>query len=202
MTLVVAEPLLLAHLEAGTLTIVRSPVDLLRLIPEAVSHAHTELAHTSFTLTPHLKVSSLPIADGEACGSRACVVVGDARLRRVVLDQLIENALKFTSPGEDIEIAVHPVTQAKDSATKSEPMQIVEVIIQNTGISIPPEHLERIFEHFHQADSSLTREVGGLGLGLAICKRIVVLHGGVLLASSDEHGSTFTVRLPAPRETL
>lgn len=65
-------------------------------------------------------------------------------------------------------------------------------------MGIPEEHLERIFERFHRVDTRLTREVGGLGLGLAICQRIVERHGGVIWAESRPgEGSSFHVQLPA-----
>jgi signal transduction histidine kinase len=69
-------------------------------------------------------------------------------------------------------------------------------------MGIPQEHLERIFERFHRVDTRLTREVGGLGLGLAVCQRIVELHGGIIWAESTPRaGSSFHVQLPAGDDT-
>jgi len=74
---------------------------------------------------------------------------------------------------------------------------MMEMCVRDHGIGIPPEQLERIFENFHRLDTRLTREVNGLGLGLAICKRIVELHGGTIWAESQVGvGSSFHVRLP------
>jgi len=75
---------------------------------------------------------------------------------------------------------------------------MLEMLICDTGIGIPDEHLERIFDRFHRVDTRLTREVNGLGLGLAICKRIVELHNGLIWAenSSNGKGSVFHMRLP------
>jgi signal transduction histidine kinase len=74
---------------------------------------------------------------------------------------------------------------------------MMEMCVRDHGIGIPPEQLERIFENFHRLDTRLTREVNGLGLGLAICKRIVELHGGTIWAESQVGmGSTFHVLLP------
>jgi two-component system phosphate regulon sensor histidine kinase PhoR len=70
--------------------------------------------------------------------------------------------------------------------------------VRDKGIGIPPNHLERIFERFHRVDTRLIREVNGLGLGLAICKRIVELHHGTIWAESTPgEGSTFHIFLPA-----
>ena len=80
---------------------------------------------------------------------------------------------------------------------------MVEICVRDHGIGIPPAHLERIFDRFHRVDTRLTREVNGLGLGLAICKRIVELHGGVIWAESEVgKGSAFHVWLPMDGRTL
>src|SRR5690606_32388688 len=75
----------------------------------------------------------------------------------------------------------------------------VVVTVSDTGIGIPAEALPKIFDMFSQVDRSLERSTGGLGIGLALVKGLVEMHGGVVLAASDGpgEGSTFTVRLPA-----
>ncbi len=74
---------------------------------------------------------------------------------------------------------------------------MVEISVRDHGIGIPRAHLGRIFDRFHRVDTRLTREVNGMGLGLAICKRIVELHGETIWAESDiGAGSTFHVWLP------
>ncbi len=100
-----------------------------------------------------------------------------------VFVNLIGNALKFTEKGEihiQVRLAAgHP-----------------EIRVSDTGIGIPSEELDRIFDKFHQVDSGLTREVGGTGLGLAICRGIVEGHGGSIRAESEVgHGSTFVIGL-------
>jgi signal transduction histidine kinase len=70
-------------------------------------------------------------------------------------------------------------------------------VVEDEGPGIPPEFLPHLFERFRQADASLTREHGGLGLGLAIAQHIVTLHGGEIAAGNRPvRGATFTVRLP------
>src|SRR5262249_11721478 len=73
----------------------------------------------------------------------------------------------------------------------------VEIIVQDQGSGIPTEQVDRVFDRFHRVDTRLTREADGLGLGLAICKRIVELHGGQIWAESTTGaGSAFHVLLP------
>jgi signal transduction histidine kinase len=76
--------------------------------------------------------------------------------------------------------------------------QMLEMLVCDTGMGIPVEHLERIFDRFHRVDTRLTREVHGLGLGLAICKGIVEMHDGMIWAEngSNGKGSVFHVRFP------
>jgi len=72
----------------------------------------------------------------------------------------------------------------------------VEVRVSDTGIGIPPEDLNRVFDRFYQVDSTLTREAGGTGLGLAICKGIIEAHNGEIWAESEPgRGSTFIFTL-------
>ena len=73
----------------------------------------------------------------------------------------------------------------------------VEIVLQNHGKTIPPEKLSRIFEQFYRVDSSRSSKTGGAGLGLAISKEIITLHGGDIQAQSKDESITFTVRLPA-----
>jgi PAS domain S-box-containing protein len=107
------------------------------------------------------------------------------RLRQVVWN-LLSNAIKFTPKGGQVQIGLERVNSS------------VEVIVSDTGIGISPEFLPYLFERFRQADSATTRQHGGLGLGLAIVRNLVELHGGTVYASSPgvAQGATFRVRLP------
>ncbi len=108
-----------------------------------------------------------------------------ARLQQVVLN-LLTNAIKFTPNGGRIEVKLLRVgTEA-------------QIIVTDNGKGISPEFLKSIFDYFRQEDSSITRKFGGLGLGLAIVRQIVELHGGTVKAESPglEQGATFTVTLP------
>jgi signal transduction histidine kinase len=107
-----------------------------------------------------------------------------------VLLNLVVNALKFTEPGGAIEVEV----DVADSWWT--------LSVHDTGIGIPSEALDRIFERFYQVDSSSTRQHGGSGLGLAIAKEVVALHGGAIRVESQLGvGSRFTVTLPVAPES-
>nr|WP_238360918.1 ATP-binding protein [Iningainema tapete] len=115
-------------------------------------------------------------------------ISGDTdRLQQVVWN-LLSNAIKFTPQGGRVEVRLARI----DSC--------VEITVTDTGIGIKPEILPYIFERFRQADSSSTRSHGGLGLGLAIVRHLVELHGGTVHAQSpgEGQGATFTIKLPLP----
>jgi PAS domain S-box-containing protein len=113
-------------------------------------------------------------------------ITGDPdRIRQVVLN-LLANALKFTPQGGSIEVRLE--------RTQSQ----VELKLSDTGVGISAEFLPHVFARFRQADSSVTRTHGGLGLGLSIVRHLVELHGGTVHAASpgEGQGATFTVKLP------
>ncbi|MBD2089273.1 response regulator [Microcoleus sp. FACHB-1515] len=113
-------------------------------------------------------------------------VKGDvARLQQVVWN-LVSNAVKFTPPKGKITVTL---TQVGSDA---------QIQVIDTGKGIHPDFLPYVFEHFRQEDGATTRKFGGLGLGLAIARQIVELHGGTIQAESagEDQGATFTVKLP------
>ncbi|GAC1350504.1 MAG: hypothetical protein NVSMB27_33630 [Ktedonobacteraceae bacterium] len=145
------------------------------------------------------------------------VIQADRLRLREVLDNLLENALTYSTEGGEIEVILRPVVAAgamgqrhnssgNDVYNGKEPapmvplpeqQQMIEMCVRDYGTGIPHEQLGRIFDRFHRVDTRLTREVSGLGLGLAICKRIVELHKGVIWAESEPgKGSAFHVWLP------
>ncbi|HJQ79587.1 MAG TPA: chemotaxis protein CheB [Lacipirellulaceae bacterium] len=108
------------------------------------------------------------------------------RLRQVV-GNLLNNAIKFTPSGGRIDVKL------------SRHDKWLELVVKDTGRGIEPDFLPRVFTAFSQAESSTTRSFGGLGLGLAISKELVELHGGTIHAESEgpDYGATFVVRLPS-----
>jgi signal transduction histidine kinase len=112
-------------------------------------------------------------------------VVGDPDALQLLYLHLLDNAIKFSPEGGRV------CVRLRDAGP------VVQVEVSDTGIGIPPEYHERIFERFYQVDSSTTRAFGGAGLGLAISKRIVEAHGGrISVQSTPGQGSTFAFVLP------
>ncbi|MDA0283978.1 MAG: ATP-binding protein, partial [Planctomycetota bacterium] len=124
------------------------------------------------------------------------------RLRQLLLN-LIGNAVKFTSQGSvqihaQLERSDHSLLPISHTIEPIETALNLRIDVIDTGIGIAPDRLDRIFEPFSQADTSITRRYGGTGLGLAISQRIAAALGGALKARSrDGAGSTFTVRIAA-----
>jgi CheY-like chemotaxis protein len=114
------------------------------------------------------------------------VVAGDINRLQQVIWNLLSNAAKFTPKGGRVQVVLERVNSH------------IEVSVIDTGAGIKPEFLPHVFERFQQADSSSTRGHGGLGLGLAIVRHLVELHGGSVRAKSpgEGKGSTFIVSLP------
>ncbi|HEV8610088.1 MAG TPA: response regulator [Thermoanaerobaculia bacterium] len=114
-------------------------------------------------------------------------LIGDPDRLQQVFWNLISNAIKFTPPRGRVEVRLSRIGSQ------------FEIRVTDTGRGIRPEFLPSVFERFRQADSTTTRAHGGLGIGLAIVRHLVELHGGSVSASSDgeDRGATFSVRLPA-----
>jgi signal transduction histidine kinase len=105
------------------------------------------------------------------------------RMERALVN-LVSNALKFTEPGGHVRVRM----DASDNE--------VQISVKDNGIGIPEDELDRVFERFSQADGSVTRRYGGTGIGLALAKEIVELHGGrISIESKEGEGSEFTVHL-------
>ncbi|MBD0347477.1 MAG: PAS domain S-box protein, partial [Coleofasciculus sp. Co-bin14] len=119
-------------------------------------------------------------------------VLGDSGRLQQVIWNLLSNAVKFTPEGGKIDIQLERIdTQA-------------QITVSDTGKGISPEFLPHVFEYFRQADSTTTRKFGGLGLGLAIVRHLIELHGGTIWAESlgEGQGAIFTARLPLIKKEL
>ncbi|WP_370569764.1 PAS domain S-box protein [Sphaerospermopsis sp. LEGE 00249] len=114
------------------------------------------------------------------------VVIGDANRLQQIVWNLLSNAVKFTPKGGKVEVKIQRIKSR------------VQIQVSDNGAGIATEFLPHVFERFCQADSSTTRSHGGLGLGLAIVRHLVELHGGTVFATSPglEQGATFIVNLP------
>ncbi len=157
----------------GKLSLNVSPVDLVTTIQAAMETvrlaAQTKLIQIQTMLEPNV---------GQ--------VLGDSSRLQQVIWNLLSNAVKFTDVGGRVDIRLQRVGSC------------AQITVSDTGKGIHPDFLPHVFEYFRQADAATTRKFGGLGLGLAIVRHLVELHGGTVLAQSpgEAQGATFTVRLP------
>ncbi len=165
-----------SKIEAGKLTLEEIPFDLRELVEQTVKSLRVDAQ--SKGLTVNWKVDP-------AVPAR---LTGDPTRLRQILNNLVSNAIKFTERGQvDVEIKLV-------SATDGE--VFLHIAVRDTGIGIPPEKMEEIFEPFTQADGSTTRRFGGTGLGLSIASRLARMMGGRIWVESEVgKGSTFHVAL-------
>ncbi len=169
----VSDLLDVSRIITGGLRLDRRPVDLESIVGAALDAIRPAAEARQIVLR-----STLPPA--------GLVTVGDpARLQQIVWN-LLSNAVKFTPPGGRVDIDL------SDSDGR------IRLQVRDTGMGIAREFLPHVFERFRQADGSAARLHGGLGLGLAIVRHLVELHGGEVRAESggEDRGATFTVELP------
>jgi signal transduction histidine kinase len=163
----------ISRLLQGELLLNQGSVDLCAVIEAAIQTVQLAAKAKMIQLNSHLDA---------AVGQ----VSGDCDRLQQLVENLLSNAIKFTPEGGQVEMRLQ---QQQGKAT---------IQVSDTGQGIRAEALPYIFDDFRQADSSNTRKHGGLGLGLAIVRRIVELHGGTIRADSpgEGQGATFTVTLP------
>lgn len=162
----------LQRLKAGRLAIGREAVDLAPIIADVIAAVEPSAAGRRVELAA---APSLP------------PVLGDPRRLRQIVQNLLDNALKYSANGS--RVVVRLATRRGN----------VELRVEDEGIGIPADQLTRVFDRFHRVDNSLTRAIGGTGIGLAVVRELVEAHGGRVWAESagPGHGSTFVVSLPA-----
>jgi len=163
----------ISRIVTGKLRIQVRPVDLAEIIDAAIEVVRPAAAAKQIALTTEIAV-------------RPAMTSGDPDRLQQVAWNLISNAVKFTTPGGAVRIRL----------TRNAGYRIV---VTDTGKGIDSRFLPHVFDAFRQADGTTTREHGGLGLGMAIARELVELHGGTIKARSDGdgHGSTFQVDLPS-----
>jgi len=175
---------LTAILEAENDALQQTPIDLAALIQTRLAYFEAQAEQAQLSLQVEF-TPGLPLAWGNA-----------PQLRRV-LDNLMDNAFKFTPAGGSVTVRLRPGDSANPDEGQPVPKDLV-LEVSDTGIGIPPDQLERVFDRFYQVDGSTTRRYGGTGLGLALVKGLVKAHGGqVGVQSQPGAGSTFRVTLPA-----
>jgi PAS domain S-box-containing protein len=167
----------------GKLNLKACPVNLTEVVNAAINTVAVAAQAKGITIhvSQHFEESDRP--------SSPIQVIGDSDRLQQVFWNLLSNAIKFTPHDGRIDVKLSIVSNENSTA---------QIQISDNGIGITPEFLPRVFDHFRQADGSTTRKYGGLGLGLAIVRRLVELHGGSVNVESDGkgQGSTFIVRLP------
>jgi len=163
----------LSRMMTGKVRLDLHQVSLLSVVQAAVDSARPAAAAKDIRLQALLDSAPARVsADG-------------GRLQQVFWN-LLSNAIKFTPKGGQVQIVLQRVNSH------------IELSVSDTGIGIPASFLPHVFDRFYQGDSSTSRTFGGLGLGLAISKQLVELHGGTIKVASlgENQGSTFVVELP------
>jgi signal transduction histidine kinase/DNA-binding response OmpR family regulator len=166
-----------SRLEAGRVQASYQPTDLASFTSEIASAFDSAMDNAGLRFS----VACQPLAEP--------VYVDRDMWEKIVLN-LLSNALKFTFEGE-VDLTLKPVDG------------VVELRVRNTGVGIPEEHRERMFERFHRIEGTAARTYEGTGIGLALVQELVKLHGGsVRVESAVGAGSTFTVTIPRGKEHL
>jgi signal transduction histidine kinase len=175
---IINEILDFSKIEHGRIELEHTPLDLHRTLREAIEIAAPPALPPGLALRHEID-PDLPAR-----------ILGDPFRLRQILVNLIANAVKFTERGEVV------ITATRLPPEHPAPARL-RISVRDTGIGIPADRHDRLFQAFSQIDASTTRCFGGTGLGLAITHRLVSLHGGdIRVASSPGHGSDFIVELP------
>jgi len=182
LTRLVDDLLDVSRITQGKIALHREPIAIADAVGEAADAVRPAIEARGLRLTVRLP-------------ERGPIVQADAVRLAQVFENLLSNASKYTDPGGEIEVAVDEV-DADGGA--------VRVHVRDTGIGLPPDQLERVFELFTQVDGSRDRAQGGLGIGLSLVRQLVALHGGTVTASSDGigRGACFVVTLPRARAEI
>ncbi len=175
----------LLHLINDVLDMAKIESGRMNLHPETF-RVHTVLEEVTSITSTLANEKNLSLVIDKDSNQDIEIYADNTRLRQVMIN-LVNNSIKFTEKGE-ISLSVKSIDGGR-----------VQVTVKDTGIGIPPDKLDAIFQEFTQVDTSTTRKAGGTGLGLPISRRLVEMHGGRLMAFStgiEGEGSTFFVELP------
>ncbi len=172
-----------SKIESGKMELEKAPFELALCVEEALDLFAPTAAAKRLEIGYHVEPDVPPW------------IVGDVTRLRQIIVNLVNNAIKFT-PSGSIAIQVRRIPlDASMRATPSGRMRL-EITVQDTGIGIPPDRIDRLFKAFSQVDSSTTRKYGGTGLGLAICQRLCqLMNGDIRVESQPGQGSQFTVAI-------
>ncbi len=175
---IVESLLIFVRLDQGEVALSREAVDLTLLLHKVVESFHAKANERKLRLS---------VETAEALPK----VLADPQELQTALTHLVDNAIKFTLAGGQVTVAARP-TMEPDGRLAA------EISVRDTGIGVPRELHDKVFERFYQVDGSLTRKHGGVGIGLAVVKQIIEAHGSLIaLESEPGKGSTFRFALPA-----
>ena len=165
-----------ARVSSGKLRLEMQPVDLRAVTLAAIDVVGPSAAVKQIDIRTNLDPSTP-------------YVLGDPQRLQQIIWNLLSNAVKFTDPGGAVEVDVSPAGKG------------TRLVVRDTGSGINQEFLPYVFDRFRQSDASSARRYGGLGLGLALVRELVELHGGTVRAESagEGQGATFTIELPTAR---
>jgi signal transduction histidine kinase len=200
----------LSQLETGTLPFEFCPTNLVTLIEQTLLTTQSRWEQPGPTHEQQLRFL-LRLEDEKMLGEP--LVFADPQRLREVLDMLLDNAVKYSPQGGEIEIILRRPSatnllfkqersrhesQARFQQARKPGEAFIELCVRDHGIGIPAQQLQHIFHRFHRIDMSLTREVSGLGIGLTLCKHIIHKHRGhIWIESTVGMGSTVHVLFPA-----
>ncbi len=174
----------LSKVEAGRMELVLATTDLTQLVPDVLAGMESLIQARDHTVTVGL-------------GSGPLLVRADEMRVRQILFNLLSNAVKFTAPGGSIVVRGGVRRSPLPLGRGVSERDAVWVAVTDTGIGIAPEDQQRLFTEFTQVDASFARRHEGTGLGLALCKRLIEMHGGRIgVESAPGAGSTFWVEFP------
>ncbi|MBF2027947.1 MAG: response regulator [Oscillatoriales cyanobacterium C42_A2020_001] len=208
----------------GKLNFNINPVNLIPIIRAAIETVRLAAEAKAINLRFMIRDDGLEVDDNpkSKVQSPKFQMSGDTTRLQQVVWNLLTNAIKFTPTGGQVEVRLEqigdeeelgygvsgmgdeispPLQPLSSNPLPNSPISYAQITITDTGKGIHPEFLPHVFEYFRQEDGSTTRKFGGLGLGLAIARQIVEMHGGTISVESQGEGmgATFTVRLPLRR---
>jgi len=167
----VEELLTLAQLDSWQYQLEVGPADLSRIVRTAIEAVESKAERFGISIY------------FDDAAEHRCVC--DVQKLYQVFINLLDNAIKYSDPGDSVNITIE------------EDFSYLTVCVRDTGVGIPKEELDQLFERFYRVDKDRSRATGGSGLGLAISKQIIEMHGGSISVESEVgEGSTFEVRLP------
>jgi two-component system phosphate regulon sensor histidine kinase PhoR len=160
----------LSAIEAGNVGVKAEETELSPLINDVIISLAAKASSRGITLSNNVPPNT--------------IVFVDPRRLEQMLNNLVDNAIKFNRDGGMVTIDCESDTRTR-------------ILVKDTGEGIPAQHLERLFERFYRVDRARSRDMGGTGLGLAIVKHLARAHGGEVKVRSElGHGSTFEIDLP------